>query len=370
MTARFLRQRCWCLVLLVGCIISYSQVSHAQAKRFVLRGDETPRKYTEAPSLVADNGLAHLVVGVRYLDEALKLWVTTLGFELVARQKGPDSGLAKLWQMPADEIQDQAVVGTPGIRTGRLHLVQFAHPLPAVRDNAQPTDLLPKNIDIACKNLPVRYDELLKGGQKFRSKFVTYPVKDHPGEPLQVNEVQMYGHDSTSIMLIEIMQVSYPFGGKGYAGMTNFVPIVEDAAEEEKFYADVFGFPALTSHLLQGEEIEKMVGLPKGAQLDIRILGVEENYFGRIEMVDYKGVNSVNKYPQAKPGALGVTHGTFFTTNIAEVKKRAEQHKVKMIDHGAIKTIFGTAPALTVFTPAGLRLDVFARNEVTSEVAR
>ena len=370
MTARFLTQRCWCLVIVFGCLFNYPQIGFAQTKRFVLRGDETPRKYPDAPSLVADNGLAHLVVGVKNLDESLKLWVDALGFELVARQKGPDAGLAKLWEMKADEIQDQAVIGTLGIRTGRLHLVQFAHPLPAVRDNAQPTDLLPKNIDIACKDMPVRYDELLKSGQKFRSKFVSYPVKDHPGEPLQVNEVQMFGTDGTSIMLIEIMQVSYPFSPKGFAGMTNFVPIVEDAAVEEKFYADVFGFPALTSHLLQGEEIEKMVGLPKGAQLDIRILGVEENYFGRIEMVDYKGVASVNKYPQAKPGALGVTHGTFFTSNIAEVKKRAEQAKARMIDHGTIKTIFGTAPALTVFTPAGLRLDVFARSIVTSEIAR
>lgn len=304
-------------------------------------------------SIITHNLIAQIVVGVANLDRALKLWTETFGLEVIARRAGADHDLARMWELQPECITNQAVLATPGVNTGHLHLVEFADPLPPVRLNAAPTDSVPKNIDLALRDLPARYEELLQSGHTFRSKWVQYQAGG-----LDVLEVQMPVHDEINISMIEILGKAYPFTAQGFAGMTNFVPVVPDGEVEMKFYHEVLGLPVIHTHLIAGPEIEKMIGLPPGAALDIRILGNPDDPFGHVELVCYKGAAGTNRYPLARPPATGSLHLVFLTSSMPALVERVRNAGVAVQEYGEVNTILGRSAACSVVTPAGMRLDI------------
>ena len=96
------------------------------------------------------------------INEATELWVNQFGLDIVSEREGIDADLSRLWQLDDDEITKQALLATPKIDVGKIHLVQFKNPSTAVRENANATDLGPKNLDVTCLDLPSKYDELIK----------------------------------------------------------------------------------------------------------------------------------------------------------------------------------------------------------------
>ena len=99
-------------------------------------------------SFVEQDAIAAAVVGVASLPVALDLWVGTFGFEVVALAVEQDgilfhTVLESFWHLPRGSITAQAVVGTRGISTGRVWLVEFAEPAEAVRYGAATIDLCP-----------------------------------------------------------------------------------------------------------------------------------------------------------------------------------------------------------------------------------
>jgi catechol 2,3-dioxygenase-like lactoylglutathione lyase family enzyme len=178
---------------------------------------------------------------------------------------------------------------------------------------------------------------------------------------MEVREVQMPGHDDTNIVLIELVGKSYPFTAPGYAGMTSFVTVNPDPEAEVGFYRDLLGLPIAHELELGGPEIEKMVGLPPGTVLDLRVVGPREYLFGRSELVHYRGVEGTNRYPLARPPALGALHPAFLVRSLEAFRRRAGELQVELVDHGRVETIFGSGAAVTVYTPAGLRIDVLEK---------
>src|SRR5688500_4388048 len=77
---------------------------------------------------------AYVVIGVEDLALALDLWHGRFGMEITRREKGPDAQLARVWGLPENAIADQALLDSPGMLNGGVHLVQFASPASAVRD--------------------------------------------------------------------------------------------------------------------------------------------------------------------------------------------------------------------------------------------
>ena len=110
-----------------------------------------------------------IIVGVQNINEAIELWVNQFGLDIVSKREGIDADLSRLWKLEEEEITKQALLATPKIDVGKIHLVQFKNPSPAVRQNANATDLGPKNLDVTCLDLPSKYDELIKMGYLFRS---------------------------------------------------------------------------------------------------------------------------------------------------------------------------------------------------------
>ena len=134
-------------------------------------------------------------------------------------------------------------------------------------------------------------------------------------------EIHMYGHDATNIVILESVGKELPhYTDKGFAGVGPLISIVPDAETEQNFYQQVLGHDELSKNLLVGPEIEKMVGLPPGSGLDVRILGDAAQGFGQTEIVDYQGVEGTDRYPLAKPKALGTLHVTYFVDDLGRTR--------------------------------------------------
>ena len=271
---------------------------------------------------VHPRAFAFAVVGVAELEPALRLWRDRFGMQVVARREGGDPGLATAWGLAADGIVDQVLLRTPGMTQGGLHLVRFRVPGPAVRENAAATDLVPKSVDIATREIQARYDELSAAGYKFRSpigKFVT--------DKVVVHEVHMPGPDGVNFVFVEQEGHPEPVSPKGYGVMPQMVAISPDNKLEKAFFEGVMGLKETSYNRFSGPEVEKTIGLPKGAGLDIRIFGDPAYDYGRLEIVQYEGAKSTDLYPRAKPPARGLLSVTYFVPDVGAILARATDRK-------------------------------------------
>ena len=116
--------------------------------------------------------------------------------------------------------------------------------------------------------------------------------------------------------------------------------------------------------------MEQTIGLPAGGALDVRIFGDRGYDYGRLEIVQYEGVQSADLYPRAKAPARGLLSVTFFVSDVAAVLERAAAlqrsastgaMRAAPIDHGVVTSLFGTARMATLTSPAGLRIDLLER---------
>ena len=298
-----------------------------------------------------------IIVGVQNINEAIELWVNQFGLDIVSEREGIDADLSRLWQLDDDEITKQALLATPKIDVGKIHLVQFKNPTTAVRENANATDLGPKNLDVTCLDLPSKYDELIKMGYQFRSEYVGYQIESIGADVL---EVQMPGHDHTNIIFVEQLGEKIQLSKRGYGGITSLVTIVSELDEETDFFMDIFSLKEALSEDLFGEHVEKMIGLPKGGGLRLNLLeGDELDRYGRVELVAYIGAEKQDDlYKIANPPALGTLHCVFRVEDIDNIKNKLRKRSVSFKEHGLLDLIYGKGEIISFRSPAGLRIEV------------
>ena len=298
-----------------------------------------------------------IIVGVQNINEAIELWVNQFGLDIVSEREGIDADLSRLWQLEDDEITKQALLATPKIDVGKIHLVQFKNPSTAVRQNANATDLGPKNLDVTCLDLPSKYDELIKMGYQFRSEYVGYQIESIGADVL---EVQMPGHDHTNIIFVEQLGEKIQLSKRGYGGITSLVTIVSELDEETDFFMDIFSLKEALSEDLFGEHVEKMIGLPKGGGLRLNLLeGDEIDRYGRVELVAYIGAEKQDDlYKIANPPALGTLHCVFRVEDIDSIKNNLRNRSVSFKEHGLLDLIYGKGEIISFRSPAGLRIEV------------
>jgi len=299
-----------------------------------------------------------VTVGVADLDEALRLWVDDFGFALLRKHSGPDESLAGLWAIDASDIARQALVGTPGSDLGMLHLVEFTNPGPPVRSGARVFDSLPKNLDIYVSDMPARLASLRAAGRAFRNeKFseVTAP------NGITFREMHMPGHDLINIVLLEILGGDMVVPDRAFAGVGPLILIVDNAEQEKEFYREVVGLKKLSDNILDGPDIEKMIGLPPGAALDVSIWGRSDQPFGQIEVIEYRGVEGNNLYSRAKPKSLGILHVSYATSRLAPVRRLLDARRIEFSEHGPVSTLYGSGPVISLRSPAGFRIEIHER---------
>ncbi len=298
----------------------------------------------------------HVTVGVANLDTALTLWCDTFGLNVVAQQAGADAALERLWNLPSGAVTGQALLFTPGVASGGLHLVEFSAPGEPVRDSAEVFDLLPKSIDVYCSNLPERYEELRTAGFEFRARW----TEMHGPGKMTFREVQMFAHDRINIALLEVLGVDYPFGPKGYAAVGPLVTAVASADEETAFYEQILGLNFVLGDLISGPEIETMIGLPAGAGLDYRVLGDPDNPMGRMEVIEYQQTAGRNRYARTAPPALGTLHVNWAVDSMQALLDRLEAAGIDWHDHGPMSLLYGNGQVISFQSPAGMRQEVIA----------
>ena len=307
------------------------------------------------------DAISQVTVGVADLKPVFDLWIDRFGLETVVRRTGPDPGLARLWGIEATNIADQLLIRTPGAETGWLHFVQFDKPDVPARRGAAATDLGPKNIDVNCRDMPVRHAELRAAGHSFRSPIVEYEL-----DGIRAREVQMPGHDDINVVLIEVLSKGFEinFSPRSYGAVTSFVVIVPDTIIEAEFFHRIFGFDELMHHRITGPGIEEAVGLPKGTVLDMRLMGREGKFFGRAELIAYEGFDGVDRFALAKAPSLGTLHCGIAVDSVLEIAQRARDSGIAITEFSDIDTIFGAGHMAALYTPAGLRIDVYETSEI------
>ncbi|MBV6423656.1 MAG: hypothetical protein NAOJABEB_01457 [Steroidobacteraceae bacterium] len=298
--------------------------------------------------------IAWVVIGVGDMREALDLWVGHFGMEVLVRREGRDAELARAWGLADDGIVDQALLLTPGQHEGGVHLVRFREPGPAVRAGAAPTDLLPKSVDVAVRDIAARRDELAASGYRFRSAIGVLETGD-----VKVHEVHMKGHDDLNIVLVEQPAHPEPVSPRGYGVAPLIVTVSPDNEAEAQFLKCLLGLEEIAHNRFGGPSVEKTIGLPPGASLDVRILGDAARPFGRIELVQYEGVAGENRYPRARAPARGQLSITYAVEDLSPWLAGSPANSVKLLGRGA--GIYGAGRMATLTTPAGLRVDLVER---------
>ena len=315
---------------------------------------------------VNPKAFAYVVISVADMDQALDLWVRRFGMEIVIRHQGEDPGLVRLWGLADGDIIDQALLVTPGRRQGGIHLVRFRRPGPAVREGAASTDLVPKSVDVAVHDISARFSELEADGFKFRSKIGRFET-----DGIVVHEVHMNGPESVNIVFLEQEGKPEHVSAKGYGVAPQVIATTPDNLGEKAFFELVLGLEETSYHRFSGSEVERTIGLPPGGALDVRIFGDTAYDYGRLEIVQYEGVQSTDLYPRAVPPSRGMLAVEFHVKDIDRLLARAasllREHgaaamRQPPLDHGHAETIFGAARMATLCSPAGLRLHLIEQN--------
>jgi catechol 2,3-dioxygenase-like lactoylglutathione lyase family enzyme len=299
----------------------------------------------------------HVTLGVTDLDETVAFWAGNFGLTTRARREGPDAGLGRLWNIPGEAIRRQALLHTPRAMVGALHLVEFVAPDPPVREGARVYDRLPKNIDLYTRDLATRFAELEAAGHRFRAPPAAMTAGQHV-----FREAQMPGPDGVNVVVIEAIGPGYdvPLSPRGFAGAGPLVTIVPDVRAEGRFYQEVLGLGMTLDLQLGGPAIERAVGLPPGATLDLQVFGDPHEPLGRIEAIEYGQVEGDDLYPRARPPARGILHATWRIPGLDELRARLASAGVALTEHGPVTALFGAGEMISFRSPAGFRIEVQA----------
>ena len=115
----------------------------------------------------------------------------------------------------------------------------------------------------------------------------------------------------------------------------------------------------LNDNVLEGPEIERMVGLPPGAALDVSIWGNADNPFGQMEIIDYRGVEGADLYPRAMPRQRGILHVTYAAADLEELIRSLDGAGIAWTDKGAVASLSGAGRFTRFRSPAGFQIQVF-----------
>jgi len=306
---------------------------------------------------VATDGIAYITVSVADMQAALGFWVTRMGFEISFHKQGADAGLAALWQIAPDDIEEQVLLTSPGATAGRIHLLKFSRPAEAVRFEAAATDLGPKNLDITCTDMHRHVADLQAAGYRFRSAVGEYMLDD-----LRAREVQMPCHDETNIVFIEVLSDDAAFqvglSDRGFAGITSFVVVVPDTLDEARFYQRLFALDEVLHHRVSGPEIEAVVGLPAGAVLELRVVGKESQPFGRMELVSYEQIDGFDRFARTEPFATGIISCGFLVESLDAALDRLSEAGLAIGASIFCETVLGNGRVSRTASPGGLKLDL------------
>ena len=344
MAERWLHIAAGCLALLLsGCVANNSDV-HTSNAAASMQNHSTSKAFKFA------------TVGVADMDVALALWRDEFGFDVVYESVGPDASLDALWELNDTTITRQVLLSGSSSNEAKLHLVEFSNPKPPVREGAALYDDLPKNIDIYTNKIEESVGPLKRAGYAFRSE----KPQEFMSNGILVKELHMPGPDETNIVIIERDDVTFPVNENGYYGVGLIIATVDDVDVEHAFLENLLNLETANAVELSGPELEKVTGLPPGTRWLIRILGDKDRFEGQIELVEYRGVESKNRYDRAVPGALGLIELTYEVADMQPIIQSLKSQKHAYTIHNRITLLEQCYDVIRLRSPAGMPLQIIS----------
>ncbi len=298
-------------------------------------------------------------IGTADMEGALEFWVGRLGFECASRAEGDDPGLREHWGIADRQIARQAMVRAVGAENGGMHLVEWDVAAESVRADAQVFDLCPKNLDIYVDDLPARMAQLVEQGVVFRNERYSEAVSP---DGVHFREIHLAGHDDINIVLLQVIGSDTPIPNSGFYGVGPLVCIVRDPVAEKRFIELVLGLSLSHNNVLQGPEIEEMIGLPPRCALEVSIWAEPGQPLGEVELVTYQGTEGEDRYPRAQPRARGITHLNWWVDDIEAFAAHLRAQGVPYAVSKVKGNLFQSSSSLVFQSPAGLRLEVHQRS--------
>ena len=296
-----------------------------------------------------------ITIGVANLEKALHLWVDLMGFKAVASRKGRDDQLAQQWDIPAGSVIEQVLLGHGENQDGRLLLIKTAHSGPSVRLGAAVFDQCVKNIDIYVTDIVSRGKELQSANYSSRNALPSEIVAE---DGTHFKEMHFHIHDDINLVLLELMNEPMPFNTMGFGQIGPIISVVADVAQEKKFYKEVLELEMLSNNYFNGSEIERMIGLPEGSGLDVSIWGTDGQRNAQLELVEYDGVIGKNLFSRGSLPNCGLHSVCFVTANAKNIVLSGQAFPCRIISRGKLNTLAGDGVHWSIYTPAGLRIDL------------
>tara|TARA_B110000438_G_scaffold299522_1_gene349869 strand:- start:1542 stop:2249 length:708 start_codon:yes stop_codon:yes gene_type:complete len=228
-------------------------------------------------------------------------------------------------------------------------------PGPSVRSGAAVFDACPKNIDIYVTDIGQRVDALKALGYNFRSATHSEVTAD---DGTRFREMHIGIHDDINLVLLELPDQPIPTNMKGFGAIGPIICVVSNVGQEKLFYQDILGLELLADNFFEGKDVERMIGLPPGAGLDVSIWGREGEREAQLELVEYTGVDGDTLFSLATLPNCGLHQVCFDTPDASAIAAKAKSSNNIVIHRGVLRTLAGSGEYWSIYTPAGMRIDV------------
>ena len=77
-----------------------------------------------------------------------------------------------------------------------------------------------------------------------------------------------------------------------------------------------------------------------------------------VEVIEYERTTGSNLFARAKAPALGTLHVTYQVPELGPLLDRLGAGKVRYVDHGNRRLLYGTGRLISFHSPAGFRIEV------------
>ena len=263
----------------------------------------------QAPEPILEKPWQEVVLSVRDLDQAARFFIEVGGFETVSRGAMSDSELA-YWQLGEEVSAEHLLLRARGTDHGYLRFVRYdGAEQRAVRVGARAWDSGGYfSIMMRAKYLDRVYADALALGWHAESEPVRF---DFP--PSVLANVVLKGPDGINIALYERLappleafwdfeRLSQPF---------NAMQMVADIEPADEFFTGLLGMQHFwADDFLDPEPGPNNFGLPQNLTTEIprrtRILSASPGETGRLELMQFVGLDGRNLAERAAPPNLGI----------------------------------------------------------------
>lgn len=248
-------------------------------------------------------------VGVTDLEASVRFYRSLLQWEVVATGEVGGPGLEALWRMPPGLAGRVVVLGAPGLRLGRVRLVEWDEPGELVRDPLRNQDFGHYALNFRVADLQEVWERLEAIGGSARSRPNTWVV----AEGILAHDSLCYDPDSITCDVFELPDEGPlgPLGDRPSSELQTMAIRPSDMAATTAFYTGL-GYEVWYDHKTDG--IEGFLHLPQGTTLhnvNLHMPSICRN--ARVELAAYLGYPGVNVADRAVPPNIGVMSISFET---------------------------------------------------------